>query len=106
MEFRNASFFENVFFCKEESSSKKYTFETVGESSKNKEKNVDVEPRCGKMARTSKSFGLEFLTYLLESGPQSYNEALQNHTWELVDLPLGCKPLGYKWIFKRKMKNR
>ena len=29
---------------------------------------------------------------------------LQNHTWELVDLPQGCKPLGYKWIFKKKMK--
>ncbi|GJV85584.1 retrotransposon protein, putative, ty1-copia subclass [Tanacetum coccineum] len=24
--------------------------------------------------------------------------------WELVDLPPGCKPLGYKWIFKKKMK--
>ncbi|GJW15160.1 pol polyprotein [Tanacetum coccineum] len=23
---------------------------------------------------------------------------------ELVDLPPGCKPLGYKWIFKKKMK--
>ena len=30
---------------------------------------------------------------------------LQNHTWELVDLPPGCKPLGSKWIFKRKMKS-
>ncbi|RVW62815.1 Retrovirus-related Pol polyprotein from transposon TNT 1-94 [Vitis vinifera] len=29
---------------------------------------------------------------------------LQNHTWELVDLPPGCKPLSSKWIFKRKMK--
>ena len=29
---------------------------------------------------------------------------LQNHTWELADLPPGCKPLGYKWIFKRKIK--
>ena len=29
---------------------------------------------------------------------------LQNHTWELVDLPPGSKPLGYKWIFKKKMK--
>ncbi|KAD5508391.1 hypothetical protein E3N88_16094 [Mikania micrantha] len=29
---------------------------------------------------------------------------LQNHTWELVDLPPGRKPLGYRWIFKRKMK--
>ena len=68
------------------------------------------------MARISKSFGLEFLKYLLESEPQSYNEAirslegplwkeainseidsiLQNHTWELVDLPPECKPLPYK----------
>ncbi|GJT35341.1 calcineurin B-like protein 4 [Tanacetum coccineum] len=29
---------------------------------------------------------------------------LQSHTWELVDLLSGCKPLGYKWIFKKKMK--
>ena len=108
MESRNASFFENVFPCKEESSSKKRTFETVEESSQNKEENIDVEPRRGKMARTSKSFGPDFLTFLLESEPQSYNEAnrspeyplwqeaikseidsiLQNHAWELVDLPL------------------
>ena len=30
---------------------------------------------------------------------------LSNHTWELVDLPPGNKPLGSKWIFKRKMKD-
>ena len=29
---------------------------------------------------------------------------MQNHTWELVDLPPGSKPLGCKWIFKRKIK--
>ena len=26
---------------------------------------------------------------------------LHNHTWELVNLPLGCKPLSSKWVFKR-----
>ncbi|GJV39307.1 zinc finger, CCHC-type containing protein, partial [Tanacetum coccineum] len=26
------------------------------------------------------------------------------NTWVLADLPLGCKPLGCKWIFKRKLK--
>ena len=61
---------------------------------------------------------------MLEDEPQSFKEAistlgvpfqkevvnseiesiLQNHTWELVDLPPGCKALGYKWIFKRKLK--
>ena len=80
--------------------------------------------RCSKRARTSKPFGLDFLTYLLENEPQSFNEAMstpkapmwkeavnseiesimQNHTWELVNLPPGSKPLGCKWIFKRKMK--
>ena len=29
---------------------------------------------------------------------------MKNHTWELVDLPPGSKPLGCKWIFKRNMK--
>ncbi|GJR31245.1 zinc finger, CCHC-type containing protein [Tanacetum coccineum] len=27
-----------------------------------------------------------------------------NNTWVLADLPRGCKPLGCKWIFKRKLK--
>ncbi|KAL0285668.1 UNVERIFIED_CONTAM: Retrovirus-related Pol polyprotein from transposon TNT 1-94 [Sesamum angustifolium] len=29
---------------------------------------------------------------------------MQNHTWELVGLPSGSKPLGCKWILKRKYK--
>ena len=29
---------------------------------------------------------------------------LQHRTWELVDLPLGCKHLSSKWVFKRKRK--
>ncbi|GJV91013.1 zinc finger, CCHC-type containing protein [Tanacetum coccineum] len=27
-----------------------------------------------------------------------------NNTWVLADLPPGCKPFGFKWIFKRKLK--
>nr|GEV87558.1 retrovirus-related Pol polyprotein from transposon TNT 1-94 [Tanacetum cinerariifolium] len=29
---------------------------------------------------------------------------MENNTWDLSDLPLGCKPLGCKWIIKKKMK--
>ena len=88
------------------------------------EERNEVEPRRSKMAKTSKSFGLNFLTYMLEDKSQNFKEAiftpevpfwkeavnseiesiLQNYTWKLVDLPLGCKPLGYKWIFERKLK--
>jgi hypothetical protein len=61
---------------------------------------------------------------MVEAEPQTYKEAmsstksplwkeairseidsiLQNHTWELVDLPPRTKPLNSKWIFKRKLK--
>ncbi|GKB54981.1 retrovirus-related pol polyprotein from transposon TNT 1-94 [Tanacetum coccineum] len=84
----------------------------------------EVEPRRSKRARNEKSFGPDFVSFMVENKPTSYREAvtssegqqwreaikseiesiLQNHTWELVDLPPGCKALGYKWIFKKKMK--
>ena len=64
------------------------------------------------------------MTYMLEREPRIYKEAvnstkglmwkeaidseiesiLHNYTWELVDLPPGCKPLSSKWVFKRKRK--
>ena len=42
--------------------------------------------------------------YWKEAINDEVESILQNHTWELVDLPPGEKPLGYKWIFKKKMK--
>ncbi|GKE64808.1 zinc finger, CCHC-type containing protein, partial [Tanacetum coccineum] len=62
--------------------------------------------------------------YSIEEDPRTCNEAIQsrdsafwkeaindeigsimeNNTWVLSDLPTGCKPLGCKWIFKRKIK--
>ena len=68
------------------------------------------------------TFGDDFYTYLIKNEQSSYFEAisspdallwkeaiqiefdaiLKNQTWELVDLPSGAKPIGYKWIFKRK----
>jgi hypothetical protein len=62
--------------------------------------------------------------YLIDEDPKTYQEALNsvdssmwketikseldslvmNHTWDLVDLPMGNKPIGCKWIFKRKIK--
>lgn len=29
---------------------------------------------------------------------------LSNKTWKLVDLPTGCKTIGYKWVLRRKLK--
>ena len=79
-----------------------------------------------KWTRSSKSFCPNFLIYLLESESQSFSEVvsfsegplwkesinseidsiLQYYTWELIDLPPGCKHVGYKWTFKKKNENR
>nr|GEU38002.1 hypothetical protein [Tanacetum cinerariifolium] len=94
------------------------------DESQDQPKEEEVEPRRSKKARTDKSSGLDFVSFMIENEPTSYQEAvnsskgprwkyaikreidsiLQNHTWEFMNLPPGCKPLGYKWIFKKKMK--
>ena len=124
MESRNASFFEYVFPCKkkEETSSSKQVLETINEN--NQIQDGKVEPRRRKRVRIDKSFGLDFFTYVLEREPGNFKEVvnsieglmwkeaikskiysiLRNHTWELVDLPSGCKPLSSKCVFKRKRK--
>ena len=76
-------------------------------NNKDQDKDGEVELRRSKRARVEKSFGLDFLTYMLEGEPQTYKEVLnstegvmwkeaiksqidfilQNHTWKLVDLP-------------------
>nr|GEV41592.1 zinc finger, CCHC-type [Tanacetum cinerariifolium] len=62
--------------------------------------------------------------FIIEDDPKTFNEAMKsqdvafwkeaindemdsvigNNTWVLTNLPLGCRPLGCKWIFKRKLK--
>ena len=29
---------------------------------------------------------------------------MSNGTWEAVDRPYGCKPIGCKWVFKKKLR--
>ena len=43
-------------------------------------------------------------TYLKEAVNSEIESILSNHTWEMANLLPGNRPLGSKWIFKRKMK--
>ncbi|KAD4585972.1 hypothetical protein E3N88_23573 [Mikania micrantha] len=97
MESRNASFFEEVFpFLKKElTSSSTPIDEIVHDKDQEQLEAEEVEPR-----RITSSEGPQWK----ETIKNEIDSILQNHTWELVDLPPGCKPLGYRWIFKRKMK--
>jgi len=29
---------------------------------------------------------------------------MSNGTWEVVNRPYGCKPVGCKWVFKKKLR--
>ncbi|GKF24781.1 zinc finger, CCHC-type containing protein [Tanacetum coccineum] len=86
----------------------------------------DIIPNSDESQRDDHSNDVpsETLEPRIEEDPRTYNDAIQsrdsafwkeaiddeigsimeNNTWVLSDLPPGCKPLGCKWIFKRKMK--
>ncbi|GJU59340.1 hypothetical protein Tco_1237106 [Tanacetum coccineum] len=83
----------------------------------------NVEPRRSKRAKVTKDFGSDYMTYIVNEKPQTYKTALEsleasywkediqseidsivhNNTWKLVDLPSRHKPIGHKWIFKKKL---
>ena len=132
IESANAEFFEQIFPYKKEHGSPKDDQPRVltkrGDQSRvptREDTRVDDNPRCSKRQRVSTTFGPDFLTFMLENEPRTFQEAmassetafwkeavnseiesiLSNHTWELVDLPPGNIPLSSKWIFKRKLKD-
>jgi len=85
-------------------------------------KDVYDDLRRSKRQRKETSFRNNFYTYFVENEPQTFCEAIsssdakfwkeaikiemdsisKNHTWIMVDLPKGAKPIDCKWIFKKK----
>ena len=88
------------------------------------EKDDSEAPRRSKRQRVAKSFSDDFTVYLVDDTPTTIAEAyaspdaddwkeavqsemdsiLSNGTWELTGRPYGCKPLGCKWVFKKKLR--
>nr|GEW76690.1 hypothetical protein [Tanacetum cinerariifolium] len=61
--------------------------------------NIDNDPKTFDKAMKSQD-----VAFWKEEFNDEMDSIMGNNTWVLVDLPPGCKPLGYKWIFKRKLK--
>jgi hypothetical protein len=81
-------------------------------------------PKRSKRPTTAKPFSDDFTVYLVDDNPKTIAEAfpspnvddwkeavhsemdsiLSNGTWELVDRSYGCKPVGCKWVFKKKLR--
>ena len=124
IEARDAVFFENIFPFKSKISENPRTSIPSNLPSSSSSQPFDIEPRRSKRGRIQKDFGEDFFTFLVEGDPSSFQEAMdspespfwkeaidneiksimENHTWILTDLPPGCKPIGCKWIFKKKLR--
>src|SRR5438132_12535283 len=135
MESRDATFFENMFPMKDMHSTVRISSEIFPESSTSSEyfeqppeevleKDDNETPARSKRPRIAKSFGNDFIVYLVDDTPKSIAEAyaspdadnwkeavrsemdsiMANGTWEITDRPYGCKPVGCKWVFKKKLR--
>ena len=80
MKSRNASLFEDVFPCKpkEESGSSNRKLEIINGNRQDQNKDSEVEPRHSKRERIEKSFGQNFLMYMLEGEPKTYKETVNS----------------------------
>ncbi|GKB35786.1 DNA polymerase zeta catalytic subunit-like protein [Tanacetum coccineum] len=127
-----ADFFENIFPYKDKEKQISNPMKRVmndqlsqDETDKNSEiPQENVEPRRSKGAKVTKDFGPDYMTYIVNEEPQTYKAAMEssetpywkeaiqseidsivhNNTWKLVDLPSRHKPIGHKWIFKKKLR--
>nr|AAP54028.1 retrotransposon protein, putative, Ty1-copia subclass [Oryza sativa Japonica Group] len=134
-ESRDAIFFENEFPMKyTPSTSSKETvmphehFAPIEHNDETPEENPEedniVDTRKSKRQRVAKSFGDDYIVYLVDDTPRTIEEAysspdadywkeavrsemdsiMSNGTWEVVERPYGCKPVGCKWVFKKKLR--
>ena len=60
--------------------------------------NIDSDPTTFEEAMKSPD-----VAFWKEAINDEMDSIMTNQTWKLVDLPPGCKPIGCKWIFKKKI---
>jgi len=134
MESRDVTFFENIFPMKAAYSLPSEFNEFIPEPTlgiepienppENREYDSEVAPRRSKRQRIAKPFSEDFTVYLVDDTPTTIVEAYAspdaeywkdavrsemdsitaNGTWEVTDRPVGCKPVGCKWVFKKKLR--
>jgi hypothetical protein len=134
-ESRDATFFEDIFPMRDMHGMSSWESDPIHETPRESDEESDDEssdsdednneaPTRSKRQRTAKSFGNDFIVYLVDDTPTTISEALAspdadywkeavqsemdsilaNGTWELSERPYGCKPVGCKWVFKKKLR--
>ncbi|RVW67317.1 Retrovirus-related Pol polyprotein from transposon TNT 1-94 [Vitis vinifera] len=113
IESREVEFFENLL-----SDSNSQVPTSVGESQEETPSKVveqPIVPRKSQRARKEKvtsnrggsqniqrSMASRDVAFWKEAINDEMDSIMSNQTWELVDLPPGSKPIGCKWVFRRK----
>ncbi|KAK1682932.1 hypothetical protein QYE76_043780 [Lolium multiflorum] len=134
-ESRDATFFEDIFPMRDMHGMSSWESDPIHETpmesdeesddeSSDSDKDDNEAPTRSKRQRTAKSFGNDFIVYLVDDTPTTISEALAspdadywkeavqsemdsilaNGTWELTERPYGCKPVECKWVFKKKLR--
>ena len=121
----HANFFEHIFPKKKESLEQDASSFTSPLKRKIVESIEESHLRRSIRSAQPKNFGPDFQVYLVEKDLESYAEAVSSHdapfwreaiddemhsimsnnTWILSNLPPGCKPIGCRWIFRKKLKS-
>ena len=90
----------------------------------NPKEDNNIVTRKNKRRRTTMIFGEDYIIYLVDDTAKTIEEAyssldadlwkevvqsemdsiMSNGTWEVIDRPYGCKPVGCKWVFKKKLR--
>ena len=136
IESRDATFFENEFPMKSTPTTSSHdsiflpkTLEVIIHDDEethdeNTEIDYNIVTQKSKRQRVAKSFGEDYIIYLVADDPTTIAEAyssldadlwkeaiqcemnsiMSNGTWEVVNRPYGCKPVGCKWVFKKKLR--
>jgi hypothetical protein len=141
MESRDASFFEDIFplrgagstslsennhthmYDPKDLTSPPESFDEIYTPSEEDNNLVNEPARRSKRPKIVKSFGDDFIVYLVDDVRKNLSQAyaspdakyrkdvvysemdsiMSNGTWEITDCPNGFKPIGCKWILKRKL---
>jgi hypothetical protein len=84
----------------------------------------NISTQKSKRPRITKSFGDDYIVYLVDDTPSTievaysspdaefWKEAIRsemdsimsNKTWEVIERPYGCKPIESRWVFKKKLR--
>jgi hypothetical protein len=135
MEFRDATFFKSEISMKNSPSTTSHEsiipheqfilIEHYEEPHVHNPEEVNiVVTQKSKRQLTAKSFGDDYIVYLMDDIPGTIEELysspnadlwkkavrsemdliISNGTWKIVKCPYGCKPIGCKWVFKKKLR--